>query len=289
MDRRRFLALSGLGISGLAGCTSPQESQQTSEHGGENGSTTTDATTTTFADRELEVEFSGLQTGVIELFEDAYEITSTSGYQYLFLDVTVTSGSPPSVTDFTFHFDGEAYTLRTEWDFPHPIHRGEESSRDYPDQTGEMPYRRDNDGWILFQLPERGDANDAVLSWPGGEWRPDEAVRARLANPIPSLTIEEWTVPETVSPDTNPEFEFTVRNEGTHPGHFWGAIDGDGSTTDRLVTLVSERILPGESESWIVTGRTSQMGSEEYPQEEVTYTLLWPGENRSRSPAVIYN
>jgi hypothetical protein len=225
----------------------------------------------------------------MELLEDAYEITSNPDTQYLFLDVTVTSGPRPPISEFTFAFDGETYTPKTEWEHP-PLHRGEESSRTYPDTTGQERYQSDGetDGWLAFQLAEEGDASDATLSWPGGEWTPDESVRTRLANPVPSFTIEEWSVPETVSPDTDPEFGFTVRNEGSHVGQFWGAINGDGFTTDRLVTLVSRRISSGESKSWVVTGRTYQMGTADHQVENVNYSLLWSGENRSQSADVEY-
>ncbi len=251
---------------------------------------TTDATTTTQPATELRIEFSGLQTGVVELFEDAYEITAESGTQYLFVDVTVISGPRPAITDFTFHFDSDVYTPQTAWDRS-PLHRGAESSRDYPDTTGDERYRSDTDidGWIVFQLPERGDVSEARLSWPGGEWIPDESVRTRLANPLPSFNVEEWSVPETVSPDTNPDFGLTVRNDGSQPGHFWGAIDGLGFSTNRVVTLVSQRIPPGESESWVVAGGTYQMGTADNPVETVNYTLLWPGENRSKSARVVYD
>ncbi|MDR5657606.1 hypothetical protein RH831_10500 [Halodesulfurarchaeum sp. HSR-GB] len=278
MDRRRFLSLCGLGVTGLAGCTSPDGDQQPP----------TDTTTTSPAS-ELRIEFGGLQTGVVGLLEDAYEITFTPDSQYLFLDVNVDSGTSPSITDFQFHFAGDVYSPKTEWNRP-PFHRSEGSGRGYPDTTGKERYWDDEstDGWIAFQLPETGATSGAVLSWPGGEWSPAEAVRTRLANPIPEFTVEEWVVPETVSPDTDPEFALTVRNEGSHPGQFWGAIDGDGVTTDRLVTLVSQRIPPGESRSWAVRGRTYQMGSAANPVEQVNYTLLWPGEDRSKSARVRY-
>ena len=278
MQRRKFLMLGAtVGLSSLTGCAE-SATQQT---------TTTDPATTSAPDSELGIEFSGLQTGFVELLEDAYEITAKPDTQYLFLDVTVTSGPRPPISEFTFSFYGETYTPTTEWEHP-PLHRGEESSRTYPDTTGQERYQSDGetDGWIAFQLPEAGDASEATLSWPGGEWTPDESVRTRLANPVPTFTIEEWSVPETVSPDTDPEFGFTVRNEGSHGGHFWGAIDGDGFTTDRLVTLVSQRIPPGESKSWVVTGGTSQMGPPDQTVEKVTYTFLWPGENPSKSARV---
>ncbi|APE95113.1 hypothetical protein [Halodesulfurarchaeum formicicum] len=278
MDRRQFLSLCGLGMTGVAGCIGMGGDRQPTTEGD-----------TTSPEPELRIEFSGLQAGVVGLVEDAYEIASKPDSQYLFLDVHVDSGTIPSITDFQFHFAGDMYSPKTEWNHP-PLHRGEGSGRGYPDTTGKERYWDDGstDGWIAFQVPETGDASGAVLSWPSGEWSPAETIRSRLANPIPEFTVEEWAVPETVSPDTDPKFELTVRNEGSHPGHFWGAIDGDGATTDRLVTLVSRRIPPGESRSWAVRGRTYQMGSAANSVEQVTYTLRWLGEDRSASARVRY-
>ena len=281
MDRRRFLALSGLCLTGVAGCTAENDQQQTT------------AVPTTSPEYDLDIEFSGLQSGIVELFEDAYELSSNPGSQYLFLNVSVTSGLRPAVEDIIFRFDGEAYSPKTEWDYP-PLHRGEDSVGEFPDSVGDERYRSDDDrdGWLVFELPERGDASEAAFSWPGGKWKPDESVRGRLANPLPDFSLEAWTVPETISSTARPEFEISARNEGAEPGQFWGAIDGDGWTTDRTVTLVTQRIPPGETESWRVTGRSSQIPPEDMSgeNEEVTisYTLLWEGENQSQSTRVTY-
>lgn len=62
----------------------------------------------------------------------------------------------------------------------------------------------------------------------------------------------------------------------------------DGFTTDPLVTLVSQRILPGKSKSWIVPGTTNQMGLPGHQVENMNYGLLWPGENRSQPAGVMY-
>jgi hypothetical protein len=109
MDRRRFLALSGLCLTGVAGCTAENDQQRTT------------AVPTTSPEYDLDIEFSGLQSGVVELFEDAYELSSNPSSQYLFLNVSVTSGLRPAVEDIIFRFDGEAYPPKTEWDYP-PLH-----------------------------------------------------------------------------------------------------------------------------------------------------------------------
>jgi hypothetical protein len=284
MNRRRYLALCGISITGMSGCVAENNQQQS-----------TDIPTTTPPTYNLDIGFSGLQSGVVELFEDAYELTSTPDSQYLFLDVTVPSGPRPEEGDFAFRFDGEEYVPKTDWDYP-PLHRAENSSGEYPDLTGDERYRSDvdRDGWIVFELPEQGDASEAVLSWSGGEWTPDESVRTRLANQLPAFSLDAWNVPETVSSTANPEFELSVRNVGTQPGQFWGAVDGDGelTTTDRMVTLVTKRISPGETESWRVTGTNSTLPYVDMvdDNEEVThrYTLLWEGEARSQSARVSY-
>lgn len=272
MDRRGFLSLTGLGLTGLAGCTS------------------TDSGTSTTSEppaRDLHVEFSGLQAGVIEMFVDAYQITSDPDSQYLFLNVTVTSDPAPERSVLTFHFNGEEFPAKTEWDHP-PLHRGEDSTANYPDVMGEKPYwgEKNKSGWAVFQLPESGDASDAVFEWPDGQWRPGGEVRTRLATPLPSFVIEEFSVPETIPLDSAPIFEFTVRNEGNQPGHFIGAIHGQKWTTGIAETFVSQRIPPSESKSWEVAGKNIAYEEYKLEQPNISYTLLWRGENISRSAKV---
>ncbi|WP_148561331.1 hypothetical protein [Halanaeroarchaeum sulfurireducens] len=290
MDRRQFLALSGLGISGLAGCSSPQENQQASKNDSESGSTTE---TTTFADREVRVEFSGLQTGVVQFIEDFYDVVSDPNSQYLFLDVTVTSGSTPTLSEFTFHFDDEEYSPVT--DLTVPVHRGEESDREYPDKPGRTVVRSEftGGGLLLFQLPETGDASDAVLTWPIGEWKPDGELRRRIAEPLPLLYTTRWQAYIPVSRDNPPVFRFTVENKGNLPGQYFAGIWGEGSVHGPI-TLVSRRIEPDETEVWKVPGgpefiyRESEMNESENEEFTMEYMLEGPYGSRSKSVPVQY-
>lgn len=278
MDRRQFLALSGLGITGLAGCITQQK-------GGE--------TSTTHADREVEVEFSGLQLGVVEFREDYFKVVSDPNSQYLFLDVAVTSGSNPTLSEFSFHFNDEKYSPIREMTVP--VHRGEESTREYPDQLGRVVETSEftGSGAILFQLPETGDASDAVLAWPGGEWKPGEELRRRIAEPLPHLYTTQWHVSAPVSRDNPPVFRFKVRNMGNVPGNFFGGIWGDGGLHGP-VTLVSRRVEPGETEVWKVPGgpdlipQASHMNESEKEEFNMEYMLEGPFGTRTQSVPVQY-
>lgn len=278
MDRRQFLVVSGLGITGLAGCI-------TQPRGGR--------TSTIHADREIEVEFSGLQLGVVQFLEDFYKVVSDPNSQYLFIEVTVTSGSTPTLSEFSFHFDDQVYSPIEEMMVP--VHRGEESAREYPDKPGRVVERNEftGSGVILFQLPETGDASNAVLTWPGGEWEPDEELRKRIAEPLPHLYTTQWHVSAPVSRDNPPEFRFKVRNMGNLPGQYFAGIWGQGNVHGSI-TLVSRRIEPDETEVWNVPGgpdfihRESDIHESEGEEFNMEYMLEGPFGRRIQSVPVQY-
>lgn len=109
-------------------------------------------------DTSLTVEFSALQAGFVELNVDAYEVVSDPTSQYLFLNVSVDSGTSPSLSDFRFRFDGDRYPPITPTDEP-VVHRRDDEGDSYDSGSG----------WVLFEVPETGDASHAGLVWPGGE------------------------------------------------------------------------------------------------------------------------
>lgn len=214
MFRRHLPTLWGAGLAGLAGCVSDQENEQTTPTGADaKPSKTTDSTsptttsetdspTATPHETELAVELDALQPAIVEINVDYLKIVS--GGQFLYLDVSVESDPAPSLEDLAFRFDGDNFTpIQPKGD--QYIYRALVEKDQY-DAAG-----TDAAGWVLFELPRSGDASDAALVWPGGEWRPDEQLRAQLAARTPLLTLEEWKVPEAVPNSSNPTFEFTVR------------------------------------------------------------------------------
>ncbi|WP_251342638.1 hypothetical protein [Haloplanus halophilus] len=275
MHRRAVLALCGSGLAGLAGCSSRRESDAPT--GG-----TTATPTPTASDAELAVELDALGPALVELDTDHYELVSGGDRQYLVLAVSVASGTAPSRSALSFRFDGTEYAPRT-WDrIPA---RQSEGGDQYAAENGA--------GWVAFELPATGDAGDAALVWPGGEWRPDETLRARLAAASPPLSMTGWTVPETVPLDGRSTFEVTVRNEGEHAGRFVGAINATGWLPHRPVTVVSRRVAPGDSESWTVGGEELTLVEESLSESvgdgdpDVTYELVWTGGSREGRVRVV--
>lgn len=277
MHRRQFLLSSGGGIAGLAGCLSERRDGDTVA--------TTDGSptpTTTSQDTGLPVEFSALQPGFIELDVDAYEMVSNPTSQYLFLNVSLNGDTTPSLSDFRFRFDGDEHPPTTPTEDPW-VHRRDEEGDSY----------NSGSGWVLFELPETGDVSDAALVWPGGEWQPNETLRARLGAELPSLSLGEWVVPETVPLDSRSTFEFTVHNESDYAGRFIGAINAEGWMPHRPVTIMSRRIPPNESESWGVSGEEITLVEESLSESvgdgepDITYELVWTGGNRDRQVSVV--
>lgn len=288
MHRRQFLLTYGAGMAGLAGCLSEQRADGTGTT--TDGSPTSMATavdtsptpTATAVDTSLTVEFSALQAGFVELNVDVYEMVSDPTSQYLFLNVSVNSGTAPSLSDFRFRFDGDEHPPITPTEDPW-VHRQDDEGDSY-DAGSE---------WMLFELPETGDASDAALVWPGGEWQPDEPLRARLGVELPSLSLTEWVVPETVPLDGHSTFEFTAHNESDHAGRFIGAINADGWMPHRPVAIVSRRVPPNGSESWTVGGEEITLVEEALSESvgdgepDITYELVWTGGDRDRQVGVV--
>lgn len=246
--------------------------------------TPTPAPTATPPETELAVELDALQPALVELNADYYQLVAESDRQYLVLAVSVASGPPPSRSALAFRFDGADHAPRT-W---------ERIPARQSDGSGSEQYSGENGaGWVAFDLPGTGDASDAALVWPGGEWRPDDRLRGQLATPLPSLSLEEWRVPETVPLNSTATFELTVRNEGDQTGWFVGGINAEGWYPDRPVARVSRQIPPGETLAWEVPGEEIDLPEEDSSERvgdgeaDVQYGLIWPDGNEWKSVPVV--
>lgn len=286
MNRRQLLTLCGAGLAGLAGCNSDQGNERTAPADGDDGLTrhTDSATpTATTPDTELTVKLDAFQPALVVLSVDHLQMVRSG--LFLFLDISVTSGPAPSLSDFSFRFDGDDFAPTPPSEISLFRARVENGHHGGGDVGGA--------GWVLFELPGTGDASDAALVWPGGEWRPDEQLRARLAARPPLLTLEEWNAPETVPVNGFPTFEFTVRNEGDHLGRFVAGINANEMGLHYPVRRVSRRIPPGESRSWEVLGRELKMINEDMSDRvgdgvpDIEYELVWPKGNDHRQVRVV--
>ncbi|WP_277540032.1 hypothetical protein [Haloarcula laminariae] len=250
MRRRTLLAASGTALAGLAGCSSRRSGEAPSPAGGtQSGS--------------LDVEFDTLQPAVFDLFVDAYELDGSDGSQYLFLTGTDAAGPARR-----FRFDG------TEHD------PGDAASNELARAPSTFGPAAEGGDAAVFELPATGDASDAALVTPDGEWRPDDALRARLAGPLPSLQVG-FEGPSSVSNGSPPSFTVTVSNESETEGRFLGLLR---RRYGALMTgqLVSRSITAGATATLEPTGEVAEAPTPGSGRgDTLTYDLVWPGGTES--------
>jgi hypothetical protein len=280
MRRRALLATLASAGTLTAGCLG-DDSDEPSDRSTD---THTRMSTATPPETELTVELDALQPALVELDTDHYRLVTESERQYLVLAVSVISGPPPSRSALAFRFGGTEHAPRT-WDRI-PARQSDATS-------GEQYSGENGSGWVAFELPETGDASDAALVWPGGEWRPDDRLRAQLAASLPALSLEAWRVPETVPLDGTTAFELTVRNDGDQPGWFVGAINASGWYPHRPVGRISRRIPSGETVTWEAPGEEIELPGEDWSESvgdgetDIDYELVWPDGTESESVRVV--
>ncbi|MFB6207016.1 MAG: hypothetical protein ABEJ05_10880 [Haloglomus sp.] len=274
MQRRTLIAALGAGLASLAGCTSIGGTD------GAGGGTPTDqppptdqpsptpTPTSSPAAASLSVSVRALQPAVVMLATDSIHLSGADAHQYLYLEVSVDEGRPPARDELTVRFDGTtSQPMQTRGLWYGYNHRNER----YRSERGA--------GWLLYELPPSGDASAAVLEWPGGEWRPDAALRERLAAPAPSLSMNA-AIPETVPPDSEPTIGFTVTNEGRIDGRFVAALNRTGPRVAYAPIEAVSRLVPaGETTTFEVTDTYDVEGTD--PEErgdgepDFTYHLDW--------------
>ena len=271
MQRRALLATLVSAGTVTAGCLGENGNEANSNI--TNTQTQSSSATATSSNTELMVERVALQSALVELNTDFYELVAEDNRQYLVLNVSVISGPLLSRSELSFRFDGTDHMPVTWEQIP---------ARKSDGLGGEQYSEENGAGWVVFGLPETGDASDAALVWPGGEWRPEDRLREQLATPLPTLSVEEWRVPETVLLDSTAVIEFTVRNEGEQTGWFVGGINTEGWYPHRSVAHISREIPAGETASWEVQGDEIELKDDSWSesvgdgQADIEYELIWP-------------
>lgn len=295
MRRRDLIAVCGTALAGVAGClssgtdgdggTTPESDTSTqtptpTEDTTDDPTPTSDPTTSPDrADSAVSVGVHALQPGVIVLTNpDSAEVESGSN-QYLFLDVEVVAGDSPPREAFRFRFDGDDHS---------PI---EDVRELYHKVLSMDPYERSaGAGWLAFELPETGEASDAKLTWGNGEWRPEEAYRDRLANPLPELSVSS-TIPETVPVGEAPSVTVTATNEGNRSTEFVGVLNRQGGGVAHApVDYVSTPVMPGESITWEPDDSMPRSVPENKVgdgEPDMTYDLYYASGNREQSVRVV--
>ncbi|WP_254279112.1 hypothetical protein [Haloarcula marina] len=269
MRRRRLLALCGslLAAPGCMGPANTGDSETTDSvtpvPSPESGTWTKDDERTTTSESSVSVRSAAVQPGVVgPNSPDSIGVFDDAG-QYLLLDVGV-EGPTPAYEDFVFRFDGSRHP-------PESIYNGLYREDEWGVQYG------DGGGPVVVPLPETGDASDARLSWPGGEWVPSERVRSRLRAPLPpfSVTLDG---PETVTADDDPTVRVHVENVGDAPGRFVLALNVSGP---RVAYAPVGRIVgdldPGETATRTFDAKSPYLAD---PPHEAVYRLDAPGDSQ---------
>ncbi len=299
MRRRQLLALSGSLLAGSAGCLSASAPEATDPTSTESRTTTessttaettstkptstepTTETTSTVEYADVSVELDALQPGLVTMTTPDSIGVSGRDRRYLLVDVSIgEGGESPTRDEFAFEFDGATHR-------PEPMEDPWRVWRFYDDEGALYDRGSSGDGLLVFELPEaeKGDFESVpefALTWPGGEWQPDEQLRRRLAAPEPSLSVS-LDVPETLATYESPTVSVTVENEGDLPGRFVAGLNRIGPRVAYApVERVSMLVPPGESETWEFTDDSLMAG--DYPDERVgdgdsdmTYDLSWAG------------
>ncbi|MFB6178799.1 MAG: hypothetical protein ABEI77_03630 [Halorientalis sp.] len=270
MRRRTLLSLCGACTVGLTGCLSESGRDQPTTADQSTDEVTSTDDTADGGSAAVSVAVDALQPGVItRISPDSIGVGDDDG-QYLYLTLDVTSGESPAPDEFAFAFDGQSHSpYKTSKSYP--LYRTVENQ-------GSRYDAEDGVGWLLFELPGSGDATNARFTWPGGEWRPDEMLRNRLAAPAPPLSVSV-DVPETIERNSSPTLSVTITNDGDLPGRFVAGLNRSGpriayAPLARLTTLVTA----GETKTVTYTDDGIYWSDNESNGEASgTYHLNWPG------------
>ena len=257
MRRRALLATAGTALTGFSGCLS--ESRVPG------------------SDSVVSVSFDALQPGLVTLTTpDSIGVTGDAG-QYLVLSVAAESETTPSTDQFAFAFDGHQYD-------PLPF-----------DRVRSKPWRLRGDErdrkLLFFGLPETGTAGDAKLTWEGGEWTPDGALRERLEDSLPSLDVSV-SIPEAVADGESATVAVTVTNEGSVDGRYVAGLNRSGP---RVAYTPLKRFSFGVPSGETITERHmerpwNRMTEDRFGDEEpdCAYHLDWHDGEKSGEVRAVY-
>jgi len=291
MRRRRLLQLSGVSVTGLAGClgiTEPSESTSSPNTESEANETTTPTDSMTAKSVSLSAELDSLQPAVVtQPTADSIDIEAAANTQYLYLDVTVNTGTAPTHEDLRVRFDGREFG---------PIDRDLRLWRAY--NYGNARYdSKTGSGWLLFPLPETGVVSDVALVGADGSDEspivssPSMNFDGRLESRSPPLSLE-WSVPDTVEPGATPTLSFTVTNEGDHDGTFVAALNrSESSIAMAPITAIRKVIPPGEPTTFELTDTLNVKNPGDAHTDDgasdIRYDLYWAAGTRSQQVQLV--
>lgn len=257
MRRRSLLAAGGLALLGPGCLRDTGPSLDPEADPATDGSTESANESPSFSVTE-----AGVFPGYVTMGDDSIGTVDGAG-QYLLVG-TATTSERPGADAVEFSVGGETYT-----------HESPPESLYWPE---ELVANEEFGNWLIVPLSETVDgADDTHLTWPGGEWRPPESVRDRLASPLPDLEVS-FEAPSAVGPEEAPTLSLSVHNPSDMGGNAVLALNRVGPRI--AYAPVREVVLecaPGET----VT-REFDAKSPHEPAEprEVTYHLHVAGSER---------
>ncbi|SEW29201.1 hypothetical protein [Halobacterium jilantaiense] len=271
--RRRALLSTGAAAVGaaLAGCldsgpaTSNDSATTTHARTDDDIVRTTDAS----GNVSLSVEYERVQPGVLVTGVDSVGVRSDSA-QYLFCRVDVTGGEPPARSEFGLRYGGDVFAPVLDVGSGASLYR--ETETDDPQYSSAR-----GSGWLLFELPVARSAAHAAFVYGGREWPASEAIRQRLSQPEPELTVD-WGLTDT-QPENAARLTFTVTNEGDDDTRFVAALNGVLVVGAHSPVTAFDREIPaGETVSWTYThdGGDPYIATTE-EESDSYYRLTWPG------------
>lgn len=218
----------GGSVVGLAGCIS--DSPATSSPNGRN---------TPRSDEGINVAFEAVQPTIVELQTDTLSL-STSNHQYLYIQVDSTGNENPRPESFALWFDGSKYQPIDR----HNIYRNRVDVQ-YSRSTGE--------GWLLYELPPTGYADDARIVQGGSKWTPPSTIRELLRTEPTSFTVSV-SFPETIPQGQKPTVSLTVTNNHDRPGWFVAGLSRSGPSIARIpAARLSKPVGATETANFTVT------------------------------------
>ena len=267
MRRRALLSAGGAALgSALAGCLDGADG----EHRG-------DGPTDAAADVSLSLGGERVQPGVLVVATGSIGVRSNAA-QYLFVDVAVTDGRPPSRSELGFRYGGDVFSPLLDVGSAASLYRAAETD----DPRYGAPRR---EGWLLFELPRERSASHAALVSGDREWPIAGATRERLSRASPPLTVD-WGLAGD-QPARAAGLTFTVTNEGDVGTRFVAGLTGPLAGGARGPVAGFNREIPaGETVSWTAT---HDGGDPSVPSTEAAadshYHLEWSGGEDDRYAA----
>jgi len=267
MNRRAFIGALAIGAAGLGGCLAesdgsgdgPDDGPRTVP--GTDEATETDGRTPT-SDRSGTTEpgadepSNGGETVTGEFVEelfavpelvalnspDSFGVYGDRDEQFVVGRLNAGGGAAPAVEDIALAVDGETYSVETE------IGYGPWALFDY---DGPYDPADGAQGWVLVSVPNPLDADDAALTWPGGEAAVPESERAKLSRPPTDFAVRSFDAPEAVDEGEGVEATLTVANTGDTDGVFVAAVNRSGPRVAYAPESAVQLSVPaGETRTW---------------------------------------